>query len=298
LLGNSPAIQRARAQIELAAASNAAVIITGPAGAGKDHVARAIHYQRKAPGTLVPLSCAVLETNLLRSTLRAAWSKSHNLHETSSTLMLDDIDAMPPEAQSDLVELMASEPSRVRVISTSACGLAEVVSRGQFSPRLACLLSTIAIELPPLAQRLEDLPVLAQAMLEEHNARGGKQVGGFSPEALDQLAAYSWPGNLDELSAIVRQAHERSSGGQVTERDLPDAIRWAAHAATHPPRPDEAIDLETFLARVEKELLARALRRARGNKSKAAKLLGLTRPRLYRRLVALGLEQPDDKQEP
>jgi DNA-binding NtrC family response regulator len=83
----------------------------------------------------------------------------------------------------------------------------------------------------------------------------------------------------------------------VTERDLSDAVRWAAHAATHPPRLDEVIVLEEFLARVEKELLARALRRAKGNKSKAAKLLGLTRPRLYRRLVALGLERPDGNQD-
>jgi DNA-binding NtrC family response regulator len=187
------------------------VVIVGPPGAGKDHVARAIHYQRKGAGPLVPLSCAVLETNLLRSTLRLAWSKNHGTAEATPTLLLNDVDAMPSEAQSDLVELMSGDASRVRVIATAAAGLAEAICQRQFSPRLACLLSTVTIELPPLAQRTDDLPLLAQAMLEEQNALGGKQVGGFTSEALDQLAAYSWPGNLDELAAIVRQADRRAA---------------------------------------------------------------------------------------
>jgi DNA-binding NtrC family response regulator len=144
-----------------------------------------------------------------------------------------------------------------------------------------------------LCRRSEDVPPLAQLFLEEANAGAIKQVGGFSPEALDALSAYRWPGNVDELAAMVREAHERAAGGEVTVKHLPKRIHLAADAAAHPPRVDEPIVLEEFLARVEKELIARALRRAKGNKSKAARLLGLTRPRLYRRLVQLGLEPPD-----
>jgi DNA-binding NtrC family response regulator len=168
-----------------------------------------------------------------------------------------------------------------------------LASAGEFSAALAGQLSTITIELPALAERKEDLPLLAQSFLEEVNARGGKQVAGFTGEALDLLCEYSWPENLDELSAVVRQAHERSQGAEVAARNLGETIHCSAGAKVHPPRVDETIVLGEFLASVEKELIARALKRAKGNKTKAAKLLGLTRPRLYRRLVQLGMEPPD-----
>lgn len=151
------------------------------------------------------------------------------------------------------------------------------------------------IELPPLADRVEDLPLLVQTLVEELNVGRLRQLAGFSPEALDQLAAYPWPGNLDELGAVVREMHEKSQDTEVAPRDLPRTIHWGAEAASHSQRGDEAIVLEEFLGRVEKELIALAMRRAKGNKSRAAKMLGLTRPRLYRRLVQLGLEQPGDK---
>ncbi|HEV3136807.1 MAG TPA: helix-turn-helix domain-containing protein [Pirellulales bacterium] len=295
LIGTSPAIVRARAQIELARSVGASVLILGPGGSGKDHVAKAIHYGRSDLGDLVPLACAVLEANLLRSTLRALALKSEvTAKETLGTLLLSDVDCMPEEAQADLFDLLRAGSLKMRVVATAARPLAAPASEGKFSRELACALSTITIELPPLAERVEDLPLLAQAFLEQVNAGATKQVGGFSPEALDRLAAYAWPDNVDELADIVRQSHERAQGGEVAARDLPNQIHWAADAASHPPRHDETIVLEEFLARVEKELITRAMRRAKGNKSKAAKLLGLTRPRLYRRLVQLGMEQPAD----
>ncbi len=112
---------------------------------------------------------------------------------------------------------------------------------------------------------------------------------------MDYLVAYPWPGNIDELAAIVREVHGKAQGVEITPRDLPKQIYWGVDAMAHQARGDEPIVLEEFLARVEKELIARAMRRAKNNKSKAAKLLGLTRPRLYRRLVQLGLEQPDPR---
>ncbi len=138
------------------------------------------------------------------------------------------------------------------------------------------------------------MPQLAQLFLEEANAGRLKQLGGFAREAIDALVAYAWPGNIDELAAAVREAHEQAAGGEVATRHLPRRLHLASRAAEHGPR-IEPIDLEALLARIEKELIERALKRSKGNKSKAAKLLGLTRPRLYRRLVQLGLEQPSDK---
>jgi DNA-binding NtrC family response regulator len=297
LLGVSPAMARVRAQIELAAATDACVLVLGPQGSGKDHAAKAIHYHRHDPGSLAPLDCAVLEPNLLRATLRALWTKHATAHGLAGTLLLAEVDCMPPEAQADLVEMIRTGSLRLRLIATAVRPLETLVDEGHFSSELACALSTITIQLPSLTARAEDLPLLAQAFLEEVNARGGKQVGGFTSEALDRLAAYNWPGNIDELAAIVRESHERAEAGEVAAKDLPNQIHWAADAASHPARVDETIVLEEFLGRVEKELIARAMHRSKGNKSKAAKLLGLTRPRLYRRLVQLGLAQPGEENE-
>ena len=155
------------------------------------------------------------------------------------------------------------------------------------------MLSTIVIELPSLAQRRDDLPLLAQLFLEDVNASGTRQIGGFTPAALDALDAYPWPGNLDELAAVVTEAHQRARGAEIDVGDLPEKLHWAAQAAAHPRANEETIVLEEYLARVERELIRRALARCRGNKAKAARLLGMTRPRLYRRMVQLGLEEKE-----
>ena len=113
----------------------------------------------------------------------------------------------------------------------------------------------------------------------------------FSPEALDRLDGYGWPGNVDELAQMVAEAHERAEGVEIQVDELPERIRLAADAAAHPHRAEETIVLDEFLGRIERELIRRALARAKGNKTRAAKLLGMTRPRLYRRLVHLGLDE-------
>ena len=292
LIGDSPAIKRARAQIELAASSPATVLVVGPNGSGREHAAKAIHYARSAASLLVPLDCSLLETNLLRSTLRALWSQHAAMRDAASTLLLLLVAAAPPEVQSDLLELLNGSSSVVRVLSTADRSLVELASAGQFSPELACVLSTITIDLPALAGRLDDLPLLAQAFVEQANLGGAKQVGGVSREALDRLLLYSWPENVDELALVITQAHAAAQGAEIVVSDLPKQIQWAAESAVHPSGSNEVVVLEEFLSRVELELITRALRRAKGNKSKAAKLLGMTRPRLYRRLVQLGLEKP------
>jgi DNA-binding NtrC family response regulator len=292
LLGNSPAMQRIRSQVELAAGHRAHVMVVGPRGSGKEHAARTIHYSRDKSGTLVPLDCATLEPNLLRSTLRAIWFRQTSGKDASIDVVLNHVDAMPLDAQADLIELLRFTSPDVRVISTSERPLAD--GHDEFSRDLACALTTMIIDLPPLGRRIEDLPLLAQHFLEQCNVGTLKQVGGWTSEALDRLTAHDWHGNVDELAEIVARCHEAAQGGEVTAQDLPDEIRWSAEAASRPVRRDEAIVLPEFLAKVEIELITRALRRAKGNKSKAARLLGLTRPRLYRRLVQLGLEKPED----
>jgi len=293
LLGTSPAMRRARAQVELAAGSRVGVLVAGPPGSGRQHVASAIHYGRdtESAGTLVPLACSVLGADLIHSTVIALATGSPLGEESArSTLLLNEIDRLPADVQAELAEVLLRRPFPLRLIATAESRLDEAVGRGEYREDLAAALSAIVIELPPLADRREDLPLLAQALLERANAESGRQLGGFTPEALDRLDAYPWPGNVDELAQAMAEVHATAEGPEVGPDDLPERIHLAADAAAHPRRPELSIVLDEFLAEIEAELIRRALARSKGNKAKAARLLGMTRPRLYRRMVQLGLE--------
>jgi len=298
LVGNSPAMQLARRQVELAAASRSSVLLVGPPGSGRQHLASAVHYASSLDFTatspaagLIPLDCSVLTADLILSTVAAlARSNASGEKARQTTLLLNHVDEISAELQMELAVFFTKKLFPIRLISSARIALSELCARGRFREDLAAALSTITIVLPPLVDRREDLPLLAQVFLEDCNARQAKQVGGFTPEALDQLYAYSWPGNLDELMEMAAEAHQHAPGHEIGVDDLPKRLRLAAQAAAYPRRPEERIVLDEYLGRVERELIRRALARSKGNKAKAARLLGLTRPRLYRRMVQLGLE--------
>ncbi|MGA2799192.1 MAG: helix-turn-helix domain-containing protein [Thermoguttaceae bacterium] len=304
LVGANPAMLLARRQVELAAASRTSVLLVGPAGSGRRHLAAAIHYAglpdyaaTSPAGGLIPLDCSVVAGDLILSTVAAlARASASGEKARQTTILFNHVDEIPAELQMELAVFLTRKPFAFRLISTARIALTELSARGQFREDLAAVLSTITIVLPPLNERRDDLPLLAQVFLEECNAKGGKQVGGFTPEALDKLYSYSWPGNLDELMETAIQAHRHASGHEIGVDDLPERLRLAASAAAYPRRPEERIVLDEYLGRVERELIRRALSRSKGNKAKAARLLGLTRPRLYRRMVQLGLEEkPKDE---
>jgi DNA-binding NtrC family response regulator len=292
-MGDSLLMRRLRAQVAMAAASTASVWIAGPPGSGRQRAAEAIHYGADgAVGSLVPLDCAVLSGELVISTVQALASRRPSAERPAgSTLLLADVDLLPPDVQTSLAQTLCGRPFPLRLIATARQPLEELLKAGKFRQDLGLTLSTISIHLPPLAERREDLPLVAQLFLEEANSRGGKQAAGFTPEALDAFCAYPWPGNLDELAATVAAAHQRAQGPQIGLADLPEEIHLAAAAVARPRKPEETIVLDEFLAQVQRELIQRALHRAKGNKARAARLLGLTRPRLYRRMVQLGLEE-------
>jgi DNA-binding NtrC family response regulator len=179
----------------------------------------------------------------------------------------------------------------LRPVATAAVSLTELAAAGEFHAELAALLSTVVIELPPLAERREDLPLLAQALVEDVNVGSQRQLRGFSSEALDRLDGYPWPGNVDELVEVVTEAHGKAEGPEIGVADLPKRIALAQAAAAHPRRREEQIVLDDYLRQIERELVSRAMAQAKGNKAKAARLLGVSRPRLYRRMVQLGLEE-------
>jgi DNA-binding NtrC family response regulator len=186
----------------------------------------------------------------------------------------------------------------LHTLATSRIALQRLVAKGKFRQDLAYALSTLTISLPPLKNRAEDIPLLAQHFLEKQNAASSRQFSGFAPAAMELLTAYGWPGNVEELEGAVLHAAQQATGFTVQAGDLPDAVHLGVHAAAYRPREEETIQLDAFLAEIEKELLERALRRAKGNKSKAAQLLGMNRQRLMRRLVQLGLAPPAIEDEP
>jgi len=296
LLGDSPAMRRARRQVELAAGSRASVLLVGPPGSGREHTAAAVHYASDPDhvGSLVPLDCSALEADLVRETVRAlASGEPLGDRSARSTLLLNHVDRLPAEGQGELAGVLLARSFPLRLMATAERPLAELAREGSIRADLAAGLSTITIELPPLAERREDVPLLAQLFLEEANARSAGQVAGFTPEALDRLDAYLWPGNLDELAQVVAEAHRHAEGPEIEADDFPRRLQLAARATARPARAEETIVLDEFLGRVERELVRRALERAKGNKARAARLLGMTRPRLYRRLEQLGLLDDD-----
>lgn len=297
LIGESPAMRRARAQVELAAESRASVLIVGPSGSGRQFLADAIHYApRSEPrGTLIPLACSVLSIDLIHSALLAVAKRSTLGEKATGTLLLNDADQLPPEVQGEVTAILTSRTFPLRILATARQPLADLARRGEYRADLAAALSTLLIELPPLAERREDIPPLAQLFLEELNISSERQLAGFTSEAMDCLDAYPWPGNLDELVQVVSEAYRRAERTEIGVADLPERIHLAAAAAAHPRPVESRIVLDEFLGRIERELIERALRRAKGNKTKAAKLLGMTRPRLYRRLVQLGLAPPEEE---
>jgi DNA-binding NtrC family response regulator len=299
LVGQSAAIVRVREQMKLAAAhSSGTVLIVGPSGIGRQHVARAIHATANQHEAFMPVACATLPPELLRSTIAAFSERCNRLADGPvSTLLLADVDRLAPELQLEILRWLDQRPANLRVISTALESLDSLSQRGEFRTDLAQRLSTLVIHLPPLADRREDIPLLAQMFLEDLNGVGDKQLRGFKSEAMDRLVLYDWPGQVDELAALVRQAFAQSEGFEIVPEDLPKQLRLTAEAARFPRQPPEPIDLEKFLARVETELIDRALRQAKGNKSQAARLLKMTRPRLYRRMVQLGLEPGEENEK-
>lgn len=296
LVGASAAIRRARDQALLAARTRTSVTIVGPQGSGKDRLARTIHFadETQESGTIVPLDCSVLGGDLVRSTAIALAAQDADTEKPGrNTLLLNGAETISTDAQRELAGILLDRPFPLRTIATSACRLVELARQGEYDERLALGLSTLEIELPPLAKRMQDLPLLTQAFIEQINAESEKQVGGATTETLDLLAAYTWPENLDELAAVMAQAHAQAEGPEIRPGDIPEKIHLALEAAARPRRRETTIQLDEYLAKIERELIERAMTQAKGNKTKAASLLGLNRPRLYRRLLQLGLIEDD-----
>jgi PAS domain S-box-containing protein len=296
LIGFGPAHRRLMIQIEAAALAKVPVLLVGPPGSGKRQAAWTIHCRAGRPeAPFVVIDCAALPAEVLdRELFGPPLSRSEGpprLKLDHGSLVLRDVLELPRDLQARLGEaLIRPDSPQVRVLALTSGDPEAAVREHRLRPDLFYALSTMVIRLLPLQDRLEELPVLAQHFLDRANRRSGLRRLGFRPEAIETLEQYDWPGNLSELARVVEFAHQRADAETIGPEHLPPEIQGHLGAAYLPPaQAQEQFPLDAMLERLERRLIERALRSARGNKSLAAKMLHISRTRLHRRVQELGL---------
>jgi two-component system response regulator HydG len=308
LLGESLPMRQLRDLVARVASAEAPVLVTGETGSGKELVARAIHRQgpRRA-GPFVAVNCAALPEALLESELfghaRGAFTDAHAarsgllLHASGGTLFLDEIGDLPLALQPKL--LRALEERRVRplgsaqevafdarIVAASNVDLESAVEEGRFREDLLFRLDVLRVEVPPLRARGSDVLLLAQEFTRRFAERAGRPVLGLSRGAAEKLLGYAWPGNVRELANSIERALALTRHDQILEEDLPARIRdyRRAHVLVTGDDPSELVPLEE----VERRYIARVLESVAGNKTLAARILGVDRKTLYRKLERAG----------
>jgi transcriptional regulator with PAS, ATPase and Fis domain len=295
LIGRGPAHQRLLEQVGAAAATTVPVLIVGESGTGKRLVGRTIHQQgARSSAPLLPFDCASLPSEVLTRELfgdpREGVTPPRLTLPEGTTILIGDVLDLPR----DLQAMLASRLNQgVRVLATTTSDPETALKAERLRPDLYYALTALVIRVAPLRERLDELPLFAQHLLERINLRDQRQRSGFSPDALSSLMAYDWPGNLRELARVIEAAHAAAAGDWIEGDDLPADIRGHLGAAfLPPPIPTAITPLDDLLMQVERRLIEHAMQRAGQNKSRAAELLGISRPRLYRRIKELNL--PDE----
>lgn len=297
----SDGMRRVLAQVELAQQCSAQVGLEGEPGTGKEHVARVIHFGSPAKTRwFVPVDCATSSPDELQQMFDRLYEESY--HETSrpislqpGTLYLANVDRLPRDLQHALVHLAspAERPPKPlpRLIASTTMRMQDAVAANRLRSDLFALASTITIELPPLRQRGPDLRLLAQHFVEEMNRQGNTQVTGLSDDVWKLLEEYRWPGNLEELQAVIRDAYGHCTEHLIRPADLPFRFRTSLESQQLSlPADARPLPLDEMLDKVERQVMLLALERCRFNKTKAAEMLGINRVRLYTRMEKLGIE--------
>jgi DNA-binding NtrC family response regulator len=314
IVARSPKMQDVLATVERVAPTNSTVLLGGESGVGKDLIARAIHEKSlRAKGPFVKINSTAIPENLLESELfgfekgaftGAVASKPGKFElADKGTLFLDEIGDVPPATQVKLLRVLQEREFErlggtrtvkvdVRLVAATNRDLREALEQGTFREDLYYRLNVVPIDIAPLRERREDIPDLVDLFISRFNAESRKPIEGITPEAMQIMVNYHWPGNVRELQNIVERACALSKGTMLDAADIRLDTR-APKAANGPTGflPD-GMTLEQW----EDEMVQEALRRANGNKSQAARLLGLSRNALRYRLSKIGIADEGERE--
>jgi two-component system, NtrC family, response regulator PilR len=317
VVGKGRAMARVFQLLETVAPTNSTILITGETGTGKEVVARAIHHNSpRRMFRFVALNCTAIPETLLEAELfghvrgaftGAVGNRQGRLEQANKgTLFLDEVGTMSTALQTKLLRVLQEREFErvgdshttkvdVRIIAATNSDLARMVADGQFREDLFYRLNVIPVELPPLRDRKEDIPLLVQHFLDKFRTEGpGGQPRAamtVAQDAIRRLMAYSWPGNVRQLENAIERAVAMSAGRpQIDVADLPAELQLPPGPSLPSTMslPEDGLDLEAFISRVERELIERSLERTGGNKGRAAKLLHLKRTTLVEKLKRFG----------
>jgi DNA-binding NtrC family response regulator len=308
--GTSAPMRRIFDTISRAAPAKASVLITGESGVGKELVADAIHELSPRKGKpLIKVHCAALAASLLESELfghekgafTGAVSRTRGRFELANegTLFLDEIGEIDQNIQIKLLRVLQEKKfervggeetieTDVRIVAATNKDLKAEIEKGTFREDLYYRLNVVNIQVPPLRERKDDLPLFISAFLKEFAGENGKQVTGINDKARSCLYAYDWPGNVRELRNCMESSVVMAKGNTITEEDLPPSLRQGS---------DEGwirIPLGTSLEDSEKIIIRDTLSFLKGNKSKTAEILDIGRKTLHRKLQPLGLDDTEE----
>jgi len=317
VIAKSPKMQEVLATVERVAPTQSTVFLGGESGVGKDLIARVIHqHSRRAAGPFIKINCTAIPESLLESELfgyekgafTGAVSTKPGKFELADkgTIFLDEIGDMPGSVQAKLLRVLQDREFErlggtktlrvdVRVVAATNQDLRVALEQRTFREDLYYRLNVVPINIPPLRERKEDIPYLVDHFIQRFAKEAGKPLTGITPQAMRLLKEFHWPGNVRELENIVERAVALSTGTLLDAGDI--QLDLSPSAPSRPPAtvlfPPEGTTLEQF----EDEIIKEALRRANGNKSQAARLLGLSRNALRYRLAKLGVADEGEQEE-
>lgn len=313
IISASPKMETVKKMILKVARSNSTVLIRGESGTGKELIARAVHNQSpRAEEMFQAVNCAAINENLLESELfghekgsfTGAHAEKKGLFEIADrgTLFLDEIAELDVGIQAKLLRALQERKIRrvggtheisvdVRVIAATNRDLRAMVADGRFRDDLYYRINVLSIDVPPLRERREDIPVLIDYFLKKHTKNTSRLITGLTPETKKLMMDYSWPGNVRQLESAIERAILLAEGEKITLEDLPTEVRQDVGPASDSTfkLPAEGINFED----VERNLITQAMEQTDYNITKAAKLLGLTFRTLQYRLEKFGIKRPD-----
>ncbi len=315
MVGRSPGMQEVFRLARKAARFDSTVLITGESGTGKELVAQAIHHHgQRSSGPMIPVNCGGIPENLLESEMfghvKGAFTGAEKNRKglfqeaDGGTIFLDEIGELPPQLQVKLLRVLQENEIRtvgdsrpytvdVRVIAATSKNLPAEMAAGTFREDLFYRLDVFRIHIPPLRERLEDIPLLLRHFMRVSNDRLGTRISGIVPGAMQVLMSYRWPGNVRELENAVERASVITEAGSLHLEDFPQTVTGDLGDENDGATDVHLLDYSIKKARrrVEKQLIAEALKATEGNRTQACRLLEISHPSLLSKIKAYGIEE-------